>query len=256
MGTQRSHGFETADGGAAEQPAPDVIRSRRALLGAAGGLALATSGLLLPEWLVEETAAAGHPVGRVQKRADKRRDRKHHRLKQKRTQQRHQPNQDGSNAPGAGQKILQMTLRNFTEKNISVSLVTGSGDFWEYEPTVHHFPTTPGQIIGGYQTASDRIGFNIDVYENPIIWVGIDRGNRATKTTWQYAGLQDGPDNRWKWVPGVYFLRDYLLAQAGDAAVKVVELDKAPAPMYKLTVLREKDTRDAFNFTLTLERPG
>jgi hypothetical protein len=63
-------------------------RNRRILLGAAGGFALATSGLLLPAWLIEDTAAAEQPVRRVQHRAAKRRQRRHHRLRQKRRLQR------------------------------------------------------------------------------------------------------------------------------------------------------------------------
>src|SRR5215216_6222446 len=47
--------------------------SRRGLLAAAGGIALATSGLLVPEWLVEEAAAGEKPGRRVQDHTNPRR---------------------------------------------------------------------------------------------------------------------------------------------------------------------------------------
>lgn len=54
--------------------------SRRALIGAAGGFALSTSGLLVPDWLTEEAEADDLPVRRVQQRKEqKRRKRGHHR---------------------------------------------------------------------------------------------------------------------------------------------------------------------------------
>jgi len=55
--------------------------SRRALIGVAGGFALATSGLLVPDWLIEEADAADQlPVRRVQQRKEqKRHKRGHHR---------------------------------------------------------------------------------------------------------------------------------------------------------------------------------
>ena len=47
--------------------------SRRGLLAAAGGIALAKSGLLVPEWLVEEAAAGEKPGRRVQDHTNPRR---------------------------------------------------------------------------------------------------------------------------------------------------------------------------------------
>jgi hypothetical protein len=43
------------------------------LLAAAGGIALAKSGLLVPEWLVEEAAAGEKPGRRVQDHTNPRR---------------------------------------------------------------------------------------------------------------------------------------------------------------------------------------
>lgn len=53
--------------------------SRRALLGAAGGFALATSGLFVPDWLSEEADAADQlPVRRVQQRKERKRRKRGH----------------------------------------------------------------------------------------------------------------------------------------------------------------------------------
>lgn len=61
--------------------------TRRSLLGAAGGFALAASGLLLPGRLVEEAVADSNPVRRVQQRKNQRRTKARHR--RRRSQGRH-----------------------------------------------------------------------------------------------------------------------------------------------------------------------
>jgi hypothetical protein len=53
--------------------------NRRSLLGsAAGSFALAASGLLLPDWLIEDAAADNHPVRGIQGRKDQRRNKRRH----------------------------------------------------------------------------------------------------------------------------------------------------------------------------------
>ena len=60
--------------------------SRRALIGAAGGFALVTSGLLVPDWLIEEAEANNLPVRHMQQRKEqKRRKRGHDRRKRRRS---------------------------------------------------------------------------------------------------------------------------------------------------------------------------
>jgi hypothetical protein len=85
--------------GEGERPAPEtgLVGSRRSLLGAAGGgLVLAARSLLLPGWLGDEAAAAGHPVRNVQSRKQKRRHKHRRDLKHRRKAQR---NKQGP-APG------------------------------------------------------------------------------------------------------------------------------------------------------------
>lgn len=88
--------------------------SRRTLLGAASGFALAASGLLMPEWLVEETEAAKHPAHRVQGRNERR----HKHNRNRRNRKRHKDNHDKP-APGKdGQKDVEFVLINHSNEPV------------------------------------------------------------------------------------------------------------------------------------------
>lgn len=77
MRTQHAHGSNGPNGGTEEPPGPDRRCSRRALLGgAASGVGLAASGLLLPDWLVAETEAATSKQKKRQRRQRRRRRRR------------------------------------------------------------------------------------------------------------------------------------------------------------------------------------
>ena len=77
---------------------------------AAGGFALAASGLLLPAWLVEEAAADNHPVRGVQDRKQQRRDKRRHELEHNRRVKRRQRQQGATKAPGAFIKGVRMKV--------------------------------------------------------------------------------------------------------------------------------------------------
>lgn len=80
MGNTRRAGEEARDDAETNAPLPDIVRSRRSLLGAAGGgFILAASGLLLPAGLVEEAVAGDHAVRNAQHRKQHRRQ-KHRRV--------------------------------------------------------------------------------------------------------------------------------------------------------------------------------
>lgn len=85
----------------------DAMLNRRALLGtAAGGFALAASGLLLPERLVEEAAADDHPVWRIQGRKDGQRGQRKRRLERRRERNRRH-NRDKNDDTAAGDQIYK-----------------------------------------------------------------------------------------------------------------------------------------------------
>lgn len=120
-------------------PLADVTRNTgrwRLLLGAAtSGIVLATSGLLLPEWLVEKAEAdegdglADHPVRNVQHRADKRRQRRHHRLKQKRRRQQRPADGRTTNLKDYWIKRVNLTVINNTSETLSLTDYMGNGNW-------------------------------------------------------------------------------------------------------------------------------
>jgi hypothetical protein len=78
VSTTRCDDWEDQDGAGERDREAQPAWSRRAVLGAAaGGFALAASGLLLPEWLVEEAEADNHPVRRSQGREERKRQKRH-----------------------------------------------------------------------------------------------------------------------------------------------------------------------------------
>jgi hypothetical protein len=97
---------------ARDQPETRFWRSRRSLLsGAASGVALAASGLLLPEWLVEEAAADTHPVRGVQDRKDQKRQKQRHKREHNRTVKRRRQQASRQDTPrGSGSLIRDVAI--------------------------------------------------------------------------------------------------------------------------------------------------
>lgn len=93
--------------------------SRRALFGAAGGFALAASGLLLPEWLDEEAEAAdNHPVRGVQQRKAQRRRKQ--RGGRDNHQGHHRRRDDARKPPQFGPKGIRLKVVNETGDSFAV----------------------------------------------------------------------------------------------------------------------------------------
>jgi hypothetical protein len=111
MNTARDDQWADRDGTAESEAARGTVVSRRLLLGgAAGGFALATSRLLLPDWLVEEAQADNHPIRRVQQRQERRR---HKRGDQRhRRHERRKPTKRGQGLGAGGWKNLQIRFTN------------------------------------------------------------------------------------------------------------------------------------------------
>lgn len=251
MDRQHAHDFDPTNGDMDEFPDPDAVGSRRALFGAAmTGFALATSGLLLPDWLVAEAEAADHPVRRIQHRADKRRQRKHHRLKQKRTQQRHQ--QGAADAPGVGLKIFRLSLVNQSDLYTIASLYTGTTDWVVGSDGTENTHINPGGTNGPFNTADRHAGFSFfNFVKRPFLWVAIPNG-ASPSTTMQTGGFlsRDGYQG------GTTVVNQFPLG-AGESVTKIVDFgaQEAGPKSYKVTVSREKDTPDAIVFTMTFANP-
>jgi hypothetical protein len=110
MNTASEGQWQERDDTAEDAPVPRDAGSRRRLLsGAAGGLALATSGLLLPDWLVEEAEADNHPVRRVQDRKEKKRQKFRNQLERRHHKSRRNGGQESS-SPGIIQLGIQFLV--------------------------------------------------------------------------------------------------------------------------------------------------
>jgi hypothetical protein len=124
--------WEDEDGEAEREFKAHQAGSRRALLGTVGGgVALATSGLLLPEWLVE-AAAAEHPVERVQHRKEQRRG-KHHNQRQRRRDQQRRKRDQRDTPPGRHPVYdIAFLVENHRSADIAVWGETSDYENWPY----------------------------------------------------------------------------------------------------------------------------
>jgi hypothetical protein len=117
-----------AAGGARRDVVVSSGLSRRALLGAAGGLALATNGLLLPDWLIEEAEADNHPVRRIQHRKEEKREKHLKELERRRNQQRREKGHDGR---GQGfLKDIVLTVDNILDEFVPADLWSEFNGNW------------------------------------------------------------------------------------------------------------------------------
>jgi hypothetical protein len=88
-----------------------TAHSRRSLFrGAAGGTALAASGLLLPAWLIEDVAAGNHPLRRVQDRKERRRGKARHKKHHGRHRQREKKRKQNSQKRDIGLRGIQFEI--------------------------------------------------------------------------------------------------------------------------------------------------
>jgi hypothetical protein len=145
--------------------------SRRALLGAAaGGFALAASGLVLPDWLVAE-AAENHPARRILRRkAQKRKKRRNERARREQ-----QGRQDDGQDKGRGGLLLDgiwFDVTNYRGTVITVEFwVEDLNDTWKQESTIQINNGRSDSFLTGEAEAFLWIGSRYLVYaKNP--WVG------------------------------------------------------------------------------------
>jgi hypothetical protein len=126
---------------------------RRFLSTAAGGFAFAATGLLLPEQLVEETAADDHPVRRVQGRKDGQRGQRRRRLEHRRAVNRRRD--ENTDSPPArclfcvrGISFLVAVSGQFSIKgDLYVPRDRrGRPDFWDLKESKSVAPATEGSF--------------------------------------------------------------------------------------------------------------
>ena len=103
--------------------------TRRGLLSAVtGGFALATGGLLLPDWLVDETEADNHPVRRIQHRKERKRQKQRHHRHHRRNHRRNQNHKQPAAAPRGVQMIAHV---NAGKGVVRTGLLARVGNSWE-----------------------------------------------------------------------------------------------------------------------------
>jgi hypothetical protein len=154
-------------------------RHRRALLGtAAGGLVLAASGLLLPEWLVAEAEAAEHPVRRIQHRSgqkrSKRRHRREHRREVHRRQNEHDANNDANqDKPPKGLLFeIKFHVQNLSSQEIAYQVWDQKDEVFDH--SWHHVKS--GQIPPNPTGSLDDkfvVDYMGDYWPGSLIWVPV-----------------------------------------------------------------------------------
>jgi hypothetical protein len=173
----------------AEPHGPEAMLTRRTLLGAAaGGFALAASGLLLPERLVPDAAADDHPVRRVQGRKDDQRGQRRRRLERRREQdRRHDKDKNNDGQVGEIYKDIAFVFEVSGGRSVRVSahnLFPSRGyltDRWVQQGS--DGPYAPGsstRVDLKSRSAALWIDKNLWLkaentllpWENPVLWFG------------------------------------------------------------------------------------
>jgi hypothetical protein len=172
-------------GDALSSPAAGL--TRRILLGAAtGAVALATSGLLLPAWLVEEAVADTHPVRGVQQRKEqqrqKHRHRREHRRKGHRRQDHGEDKQHGTpDAPRFGPDGIKLTVENETSSAFKIKFWYGTTGWFSQEGDLG----SSGTYFAG--TTDLHAGIEFLTERLPFVWVENPVAGMPN-TTYQYGG--------------------------------------------------------------------
>jgi hypothetical protein len=217
--------------------------SRRAVFGAAGGLALAASGLLIPEWFVEEAAADQHPVRGVQHRADKRRQRRRHQLMQRRQRRRKQGGSKGN--PGAFIKGIKLNLVNEYQSN-SVSGRYYSGTVGWDRGRGFNIPLHGSET---FETGKLHAGLLFRVIgDGPFVWAE----NPLTSIPDVNVEV-NGELTPNDYINGKFALAHEALKEGQETSVVVPEWTGAPQNI-KITFRREDDTDDFKVFTITITK--
>ena len=151
--------------------------SRRSLLsGAAGGLVLATSGLFLPDWLLDEAEADNAPVRRVQQRKAQRRKRRRNQSDSGRKRRQHGHDKGRG---GVGFRGLQIS---FSNTNFSSSDI----QFWVHEPFIWRKKEDRTYPRGDFSFTTDNLEalllingkFCLEFHNYPVgtpdIFLGVD----------------------------------------------------------------------------------
>jgi hypothetical protein len=174
MSTARRDEWEDRGDAMGSEPEAPNAWSRRALLGAASGFGLATSGLLLPEWLVAEAEAADdHPARPIQDRAGQKRSKRRHRREHHREVHRRQDDNDANqrqdendanqDKPRGGvfddDRAVAIFVHNYRRVPVQVQgWQPNPGPLPYHVPPGWNWSTIPARAADGSHSAKEFIG--------------------------------------------------------------------------------------------------
>jgi hypothetical protein len=217
--------------------------NRRSILsGAASGFALATSELLLPEWLVAETEAAEHPVRRIQGRADQQRKKQRHRRAHRREVQRRDNGNDQDRAPRGAAHYKWIWFYVYNDRPVTTPNQSASVQGWANKGgiTDHYQKVSvlPVSVANGTYHAFDfRDNEAATVVIDDYFWVNADNSNALpfapVVLSMGYGGTMTkfGPSDKSTWVEDTHIL--------AENEQIVVNMDG-----HRFTVKRLYDTND------------
>ena len=241
MSNQHLPGHDNAAIIATDGVAPGLHR-RSLLTAAVSGFALAASGVLLPDWLVEEADAARHPVGTVRHRADRRRQQRHTRKRQ-----RHRGGaRNHRRKPHVIFKGIKLTVFNDladplqTYPWVTVNYFSGTLD-WQYRGRhdIGH------QSSMTFDTEFLHAGVEVIGLSLPFVWAENPPGGKEN------VSVQYGGEMRSFGYDGGTTAIDHTNLSVGQETHVVVPLDRAYRNV-ALTIRRESDTNEHKVFTITV----
>lgn len=209
--------------------------NRRGLLrAAAGSLALAASGLFLPDWLEEAAAADNHSVRHIQHRAEKRRQRRRQRRRGKGGSKR---------KPGAFIKGIKLNLVNEYQSN-SVSGNYYSGTVGWDRGRGFNIPLHGSET---FETGKLHAGLLFRVLgDGPFVWA------ENPLTSIPNVNVEvNGELTPNDYINGKFALAHEALKEGQETSVVVPEWTGAPQNI-KIAFKREDDTDDFKVFTITV----
>jgi hypothetical protein len=164
--------YVTRDGEAREVPTDAIgVHRRRLLETAAGGFALAASGLLLPVQLLEEAEARTKPLRRVQDRTEQRHRKRHHRNRHHHRHRHHHGNTSDSDRPPTGSiGLLNVAL---SIHNLRGTVVAGRVWIAQAGEIIYWTPKGDWRTIAGNRTdfKEDTRRFTVEINTGHIIEV-------------------------------------------------------------------------------------
>lgn len=234
MTTTDTHGRGPGDGTWEAPARPAVDRRRLLLSGAAGGLALAANGLILPGWLTDQAAADNHPVRGIQKR------KANHRRKARNRKRRNHRQRSTRNNHGNGFAIIDGIRWGYYSEagpfNVQFWGRTNAGRSWG----ILDQKQIPNESFVELRT-TDVIGI---LWINDRYFLRAENFLGALHLTIGYGGTFTSNHG---WENGTRILSDYSLAEGNLAPAMVVD-------GFEFTVERISDDSDFKKPSLTIRR--